>query len=134
MPLIATTLLLVNPEPEMVRGDAAEPAGKLVGLMELIAGVVVPPPPLLLEEPPEHPASDPTRLRIKEKAKRRDDTTGERRDAKRSTYDRLSIQLGWIGRTLKYKKPRYYRRMNFAIRCRHCSAFMQSRVLRLVSN
>jgi hypothetical protein len=57
-PPTSTTLELTNPEPEIVRVSALDPAGALAGLMEEIAsaGGVVPPVPLPVPVPfPEPP-------------------------------------------------------------------------------
>ena len=54
MPPTWTTLVVRNPEPEIVSVSALEPAGTRFGLIEVTAGVgvVLSPPPLPEPEPP----------------------------------------------------------------------------------
>lgn len=89
-------LALLNPEPEMLSVNAAEPAVSFVGLIELIAGAgtgvdAVPPFPVegVLFE---HPAKQPKRIRLKEKTERRNEANTKRDDTERGTGDRLSMQ------------------------------------------
>ena len=86
----ATTFVLLNPVPERFNVNAAEPAAECVGLIALRAGVgvaavvvvvVLAAGGVLLE----HPVRKPTRMRVRERAKRRNEARPKRDDTERGT-------------------------------------------------
>jgi hypothetical protein len=76
MPPTWTKLVFRNPEPVMAKVSALVPAGTLLGLMDVMAGVaVVLPPPLPELEPlPPHPLRTPripsAKTKVEKRAKR----------------------------------------------------------------
>ena len=88
-------LALLNPEPETVSVNAAEPAVRFEGLIELIAGtgvVVVGVAPLPEEGVPlEHPVKKTKKIRLQATTDRRNEADTKRDDAEKGTGDRLSF-------------------------------------------
>jgi hypothetical protein len=87
--------VLLNPEPETVSVNAAEPAVSAEGLTELIVGTVadgVPPLPAEEEVPLEHPVKEARRTRVRETTERRNEADDKRDGTEQDNDDRLSVQ------------------------------------------